>query len=301
MRAQKFLLAALIMLGTAANLHAEYIFLRDGNIIQGQILSENATELVVFKNDRKQAVIKRSDTMRVLYTEIYLGKIFIQLTNGKNIACYMVDEDRESYTFRMELYVPEEFKYKRDQVLFIARGNPTGLEGIAGTTSAELKWFPPYQPAIKYRVYIRAQNEKDFRLADESSSKETKIKGLRSNTKYTVRVTAIDKSGDESLPSNEFIFTTKNIPPREPLLNPVTRLGSGDFKLTWSESTDPDGKTAGYRVYKKLEGVTSLLTEIKKTEYLLKKVKHMTQYTWLRLTTSRRSRDTRGYTLTIRL
>lgn len=270
MRAHKILLTALIVLGAAANLHAEYIFLKDGNIIQGQIVSEDATELIILKTDKKQVTVKRSDTMRVLYTEIYLGKIFIQLTNGKNIGCYMVDEDRESYTFRMELYNPEEFKYKRDQVLFIARGNPTGLEGTADTTSAELKWFPPYQPAKSYRVYIKAAKEKDYRLADETSTNNIKLKGLSSNTKYTVRVTAIDKTGDESLPSNEFIFTTKNIAPPAPVISKIEKLASGDFKISWKESADSDGKTMGYRVYKKLDGTDTMLTELKKTEYVLK-------------------------------
>lgn len=271
MRLHKTILAALIILGTAANLHAEYIFLKDGSIIQGQILSENTSEITILKTDKKTVTVKRSDTMRVLYTEIYLGKIFIQLTNGKNIGCYMVDEDRETYTFRMELYSPEEFKYKREQVLFIARGNPTGLEGTADTTTADLKWFPPYQPAKNYRVYIKAQNEKEYRFADETSSKEIKLKGLSSNTKYTVRVTAVDSTGDESLPSNEFIFTTKNIPPPAPVISKIEKLASGDFKISWKEAADSDGKTTGYRIFKTIDGVDSLLTEVKKTEYVLKK------------------------------
>ena len=272
MKAVKIVITAMIIASLPAeSLFAEYVFLKDGNIIQGQIIAENSTDIVILKSDKKRETIKRSNTMRVLYTELYLGKIFIQLTNGQNIACYMVDEDRESYTFRMELYSPEEFKYKRDQVLFIARGNPTGLEGEADTTSVKLKWFPPYQPPKKYRVYIRSQAEKDFRIADETSASSIKIKELKSNTKYTAYVTAIDRTGDESLPSNEFVFTTKNIPPDEPEITGVDKLSDGTIKITWKEPADPDGKVTGYRVYKKLDGALKQIAELKKTEYILSK------------------------------
>ncbi len=255
----------------SAPLFAEYVFINDGAIFEGNITSDSASSVTLKTKDKKFKQISRATIMRILYTELYMGKVYVQKTDGKNIICYMVDEDRESYTFRKELYNPEEFKLKRDQVLFMARGNPSGLEGEVDTFSAELKWFPPYNPVKKYRIYIKGPKDKKYRTLADTGSKSYTVKDLKSNTKYQVYVTAIDNSGDESLPSNEFAVNTKNVAPEKPVVNPVTKLTDGTVKLSWQASTDSDGKVAGYRVFKKLDGKDSLLAETKKTEYSVSK------------------------------
>jgi hypothetical protein len=245
----------IMLLAITMPISAEYVFLKDGAIVEGTIISDAAGSVVIRDKDKKIRQIPRTNIMRILYTELYMGKVYVQKTDGKNVICYMVDEDRESYTFRKELYNPEEFKLKRDQVLFMARGNPTGLEGEAYTDRVDLKWFPPYNPVKRYRIYIKGPGDKKFILADESRSKSSTINDLKSNTKYQFHVTAVDDAGDESIPSNEFAVTTKNIKPEKPDNISLTKNYSSDRKtytaeLKWNPSADSDGTVKGYNIYR---------------------------------------------------
>jgi hypothetical protein len=249
-------------------LFSEYVFLKDGSIIDGAIISDSAESVTLRLKDNKIKQIPRKTIIRILYTELYMGKVYVQKTDGKNVICYLVDEDRETYTFRTELFNPEEFTIKREQVLFMARGNPTGLEGDAGTDQIRLKWFPPYNPVKKYRINIKGPEDKIYRPAGETSGKSITLKGLKSNTKYQLHVVAIDDAGDESLPSNELSIRTVNLPPTRPRLNPPLEV-TGWFNISWDESTDSDGKLAGYRIYKEVNGSKRLLFEQKKNEKTL--------------------------------
>ncbi|NCC45307.1 MAG: hypothetical protein EOM18_17375, partial [Clostridia bacterium] len=90
----------------SAPLSAEYIFLKDGSILKGTIVSDTAATVNLRLEDRRMQRIPRSDIMRILYTDLYMGKVYIQKIDGKSIVAYMVDEDRDTYTFRMEIYKP---------------------------------------------------------------------------------------------------------------------------------------------------------------------------------------------------
>jgi len=259
-------IAAMIL---AAPLSAEYIFLKDGTILKGTIVSDTAATVNLRLEDRRMQRIHRSNIMRILYTDLYMGKVYIQKIDGKSIVAYMVDEDRETYTFRMEIYKPEEFKLRRDQVLFMARGNPTGLNAEAGTERAELKWFAPYMPVKSYNIYVKEPGEREYRLAGNTRGKSYSLRNLTSNTKYQVHVTAIDSSGDETLPSNEIELITLNIPPDRPVIASVSRQEKGGYKIEWNEAADPDGRVTGYKIYKQYKGETEELASVKKTEYLL--------------------------------
>ncbi|HPR37236.1 MAG TPA: fibronectin type III domain-containing protein, partial [Spirochaetota bacterium] len=172
-------------------LNAETVFLKDGSIIEGRIISDSAGTVAVKDKDNKTRTVQRVNIMRILYTDLYMGKVYVQKTDGKNIIAYMVDEDRDTYTFRRELFNPEELKLRRDQVLFMARGNPSGLEGEPDTDHVFLKWFPPYNQVKKYKIYIKGPGDKSFSVADETGSKSITLKKLKSNTKYQLYVTAI--------------------------------------------------------------------------------------------------------------
>jgi hypothetical protein len=261
-------LAALMFVFVTANsLRAETVFLKDGSIVECEIISDAAGTITVKMKDKTRKTISRANIMRILYTEIYMGKIYVQMISGKNFVCYQVDEDRNTYTFRNNINNPEEFTVKREDVLFIARGNPSGLDGEADFISVNLKWFAPYNEVKKYRVYAKAPGDKEFVMLAEFTSKTGIVKELKSNTKYVFRVTAIDSLGDESLPSNELTLATKNMPPVAPEIDPINKLPNGGYHITWKGSSDIDGKVAGYRVYRMLDGKSELFYEGDKTEY----------------------------------
>ena len=134
------LLAVLLLFSNPAL--AEHVFLTDGSILEGIIIRENAKTVTLKKNDGSRERINRSDIMRILYTKLNMGKVYVQKRDGTGMEVYLVDEDSDTYTFRRVLTDPDEFKLKRSQVLFIAEKNPSGLEAKANPVSLELKWYP---------------------------------------------------------------------------------------------------------------------------------------------------------------
>ncbi len=230
---------------------AAFVFLKNGSILKGNVVGDSARSITL-RIEGKNRVVPRGRIMRIVYTKIYMGKVFVRFTDGRGIELYLVDEDRDSYTFRRALYKPKEMKAKRDDVLFIARKNPTGLKGQAGTTEIMLKWNPPYNKVIKYYIYMRLPGKK-FKKIGESSGRGYRVAGLKSNSRYSFRVTAIDTDKYESLPSNVLKATTKNILPLAPR-GLACRLskkgGTVHAALTWEAASDPDGVVKGYYVYR---------------------------------------------------
>jgi len=218
-------------------LKAEAVFLKDGSIIDGTIISDGASSVTIRTADKKTKQIPRSDIMRILYTELKMGKIYIQKRDGKGIVAYMVDEDRASYTFRKELYSPEEFTLKRSDVLFMAEKNPSGLQvdGVVGTDKVYLTWLPPYDAVKKYNIYIK-KNEKDkYELADSTGGKSITLKNLQVKTTYYLIVTSVDKDDYESNPSNELKITTS--------VRVDVQLKDGKVFRAYVVSEDKDGYT----------------------------------------------------------
>ncbi len=259
--------------GTHAVLRGEYVFLKDGKILKGTISGETAANITLQKSGgSSREIIPRENIMRILYTELYMGKVFVQKTDGKGIACYMVDEDRTTYTFRNDINSPTEFTLLRDQVLFIARRNPSGLQGAPSTDSIQLKWLPPYNQVKEYRVYLKGPNDADFRRAAATSGKEYELEGLKSNTSYKMHVTAVAREGDESMPSNEITVTTKNIRPNPPAeitaeTTPTGANGKITARFLWQRASDPDGRITGYTVYRLTEQGKKQEARVPGTEY----------------------------------
>lgn len=253
---------------TEQPLSAEAVFLKDGSIIEGTIISDGAVSVTIRTEDKKTRQIQRSSIMRILYTELKLGKIYVQKRDGKGIVAHLVDEDRESYTFRRELFSPEEFTLKRNEVLFMAEKNPSGLQpdGEIGTDRVSLKWLPPYDPVKKYKLFIKKKHSDKYEPADTTGSTSATIKNLSSNTEYFMIVTAIDSAGNESEPSNELKFKTKNLPPDKPQ-GIIRESDNGRISLRWDESKDSDGKVKGYNIYNIDDKSKSKIAAVKRPEY----------------------------------
>ena len=228
---------------------AEFIFLSDGSIVEGTITSDAATYITIRTPEGKGRQILRKNILRILYTKLAMGKVYVQKRDGKGIEAYMVDEDQDSYTFRVDLYKPVEFKLKRTEVLFMAEKNPSGLEGEAYTDRIEFKWLPPYNKIKTYTIYMKTSEKDKYEPVASTENLDCVVKKLKSNTTYWVIVTATDTDDYESLPSNELKITTKNILPGKPGKVIYTIDDKGNRVLTWKAAVDPDGKIEKYRVY----------------------------------------------------
>ncbi|MBN2402155.1 MAG: fibronectin type III domain-containing protein [Spirochaetes bacterium] len=263
-----FIIILVFCIFYTGDIYAEYIFLKDGKIIQGTIIRDEANMIAarVGKETRK---FRRSEIIRILYTDLNMGKVYIQKRDGTSIIVHIVDEDRTSYVCRKELYSPEEFTLKRSDVLFVAEKNPSGLQGQADMTWVKLTWFPPYDPVSVYNIYIREGRRGKYEKIDHTSNKEITIKGLKSNTEYYFIVKSVDRDNYESPPSNEIKLTTKNIPPLPPKDSFVEQKPDGSFILTWPAAVDPDGTIKEYKIYKIYDRKTSLFVTTTKTEYIV--------------------------------
>lgn len=262
---KKIFLTSLILF-LSINLYAEYLFLKDGAIIKGTIISETAV-YVDFRNEEKKTVrYPRDQVMRVLYTELNMGKYFVQRRNGKVEIAYMVDEDRTTYTFRKDLYKPEEFTIKRADVLFMAERNPTGLKGEPETDRVSLEWLPSFEKMKHYNIYYKKKGG-EYGSPLKSGKTSYVLKNLASNTEYTVKVTGFSGDGDETISSNEYTFVTKNRPPYPPGELIIENDDQGIIKLSWGPAVDPDGSVVEYLVYAIKAKERTLLARTKKTEF----------------------------------
>lgn len=233
-------------------LQAEFVFLKDGSIIDGKIISDEADSITIRQKDQKINTIARTDLIRIIYTDLYMGKVFVRLTTGEVVEGYQIDEDRDNYTFRKEINKPEEFTLSRKKVMFIARTNPTDLSSEASIERIVITWSPPFKPAKSYKVYMREiKSGEPFKVAGETADVEYVLKNLSKSTSYEVYVTAIAETGEESLPSEKIITNTIPVSPDELR---ITEKNSDDGKLvtltmTWDSVTDTGSRVASYSIY----------------------------------------------------
>ncbi len=242
---------------SSGRLGAEFVFLKNGRIIEGNIVSESPYDMIVLERGGKRSTISRRNIMRVLYTQLYRGRLYIQKIDGSVIEAFIVDEDQEHYILRSALDSPREFSIRRDEVLFMTRKNPSALEGRVSLMHVDLTWKPPYtpdNPAKHYRVYIRTKGG-EYKTAGETSGKSLRVRGLLCNTEYYSIVTAVDRNGQESLPSNEVHFTTKKGRPSPPGRAFITMVTSDAGRIctahvSWDKAVDPcGGSITEYGVY----------------------------------------------------
>ena len=250
-------------------LSAEFIFLKDGSIVEGKIISDAAASVTISTQDKKQKKILRSDIMRILYTKLNMSKIYIQKRDGKGIVAFIVDEDQETYTFRKELNSPDEFILKRIDVLFLADRNPSGLqvEGAPDTDRVSIFWLPPYDEVKKYNIYMKKNDKDMYELLDSESGKSYTIKNLTPGTTYYLTVKSVDRDNNESAPSNELKVKTKYLPP---VITSSEESPDGGINIAWNEMKDQYGKALNYRVYGTKDKKREIISELKKAAYTLK-------------------------------
>jgi hypothetical protein len=198
----------LLLTGVAFSVHAEYVFLKNGTIIEGAIVTQTNTELVFRDTEGKTHHIKNDQILRSIYAKLKMAKVYVQKRNGERVVAYLVDENDMSYTFRNDIHSPKEFSISRSEVLFIADKNPSALTVSAKTYGLTLSWLPPYDTVREYKIYIKQNKDDQYALIASSKRNSAIIKNLAGNTRYFIIVTAVDADGYESAPSNELSITT---------------------------------------------------------------------------------------------
>jgi len=258
----KFLLVTLLLHVSVLSF-AEVIFMKDGNIIEGKIVTDSADYLVMKKKDGKSERINRKLILRTLYKSLNMSKLYVQKRNGDNFVAFQVDEDNEVYVFRKELYKVDEFSVLKKEVLFMSEKNPSALKGEATSESVVLSWLPPYGQVKNNKIYSKQSKEDEYKVIGTTKKNAITITGLESQKTYFFIVRAVDDTGDETNPSNEIKVITKSSPPDAPDVK-VEKDTKENWVLIWNEAKDKDGKVEGYRIYTEKNGEYALLEETKK-------------------------------------
>lgn len=111
------LMVCLMILLLPAALNAESIFMKDGSIIEGKIISENDTSYQVDTGEKKSVTIKRTKVIRITNDRGFTVKKYMKKRDGTIIEGYIVEETTEEYTVREKLESAAEFTVEKADVV----------------------------------------------------------------------------------------------------------------------------------------------------------------------------------------
>ena len=249
--------ALLVMIALPEAVRAEFVFRKDGAIIKGTVVSDEASSITVKDEAGKIERVDRKDILRIVYTDLFLGKVYARLTSGEVVEGFQVYENRDEFIFRKELMSPDEIKIPRRKVMFIVRTNPTDVRAVGHPDSVEVNWSPPFKPAKYYRVFIRdvKGQEQQFRPAGETKDLSFLIKELKKSWSYEVYATAIADTGEESLPSEKVVICTAPDAPTGLNLSEMLAPDGNtvDLTFTWTDVIDAESRVTSYTIYE-IEG-----------------------------------------------
>jgi hypothetical protein len=116
-----FSISAAIVFTPSSVLYAESVFLRNGNIVEGTIISEDDKKVEIKTAAEGNREIPRKDILRTLYHDKFKEKKVINKTDRTKVSGFIVEEDSESYTYRPDLNSSREMKINKDEIDSVSR------------------------------------------------------------------------------------------------------------------------------------------------------------------------------------
>ena len=105
---KKFILVIIILCATAFTaLHAEYIYLTDGQVIQGTVVSEDKDYYTV-ETKYQTRRIARDEVIRIMYGERKMEPLFLIMNDGTVRRGFLVDQDADKIIMREKEDSPNE-------------------------------------------------------------------------------------------------------------------------------------------------------------------------------------------------
>ena len=98
-----------------SGLHAEYLYLKDGQVIQGTIESEDANGYNV-KTKYQTKWVPRGDVVRIMFGERKMEPIFLLMNDGTTKKGFLVDQDAEKIIIRDKEDSPKEITILKKDV-----------------------------------------------------------------------------------------------------------------------------------------------------------------------------------------
>ncbi len=148
--------------------HAEIIYLKDGQVLKGSIVFENK-KIVKVKTKYMTRILKRAHIKRVLYGERDMEQIYILLTDDTVIQGFLVDQDATKVVYRIKKNSPKDITISKTKVVQLSR--------------EEIKLLNPdvyVKPGLFIPLNIKgAKIQPAFGLLAGSSLTFSYIKGMR--------------------------------------------------------------------------------------------------------------------------
>ena len=144
------------------NAFSQSVFLKDGSIVEGTILTENDNFLTIKSNSGKRN-IKRSDIIRTVYNNDYKTRVNVVLMDGRIIKGYVVEEGKNYYIVRKYLSSTKELRLNKKKIngilkdeSAIKKDEPQDIQD--NNVSSDPSEFPGLDVRTDKKVY--ASNEK---------------------------------------------------------------------------------------------------------------------------------------------
>ncbi len=214
-------------------LKAEYLYLKDGQVIQGKIISEDAESYTVQTKYQTRRV-NRSEVTRIMYGERKLERIYLLMRDGTKMDGYKVDEDAEKVLIREKEDSPREISISKKDIKQMSQ---TEIIPLNPSINARLGIFYPInsqgsklKPSIGIYLgsgmnfqFIKdtrinfeagfAKNESEhaglymrFIPVTASIQKNINFGKLSFNPKFTIGGVILDYDDGETDPQREFAF-----------------------------------------------------------------------------------------------
>jgi len=97
------------------------VFTRDGSIIDCRVIKESTRSIEVQPASGESRVILINDIIRIQYNTNYKEKKILGKTDGTKIEAYIMEENLDSYVYRIELSSPSEFRISKNELKSISK------------------------------------------------------------------------------------------------------------------------------------------------------------------------------------
>lgn len=108
-------------------LYAEYVYLKDGQVIQGKIIKEDQKEITIETKFQKKTV-RRDDILRIMYGERKMEKIYLLMNDGTTRIVYKVDEDATQVIVREQENSSKEISIQKTDIKQMSASEIVPLE-----------------------------------------------------------------------------------------------------------------------------------------------------------------------------
>ncbi|KAH9523490.1 putative aminophospholipid-translocase [Bulinus truncatus] len=163
---------------------------------------------------------------------------------------------------------------------------PVNLRAVlVSTRFITVTWDLPDKPEAKdvtvYSVFWRESGSERERMSN-TTLREFNIQGLKSRTKYEIRVRSFNSKGGSQEEAKIFVTTSQDaLVPSPPINLHATPISSSEIKVRWDPPLEPKGRIRSYSLfYYKVGSKTESEIAVSDTSYILRNLQTFREYSF---------------------